>query len=182
VIGRISTNVADGRHLGAGQVVNITALGGTGTAVAPALRRLRPTSRRDAGRISIVHAYEGQERSDQLGCSRFGAVEDAGRDGGGTEAGAALAVGATLVPGTGAVLAPASAFQDLMLCSFVHPKVRKTVAKSGAGDRGVSQFVNSTALGGTGTAVALLQFRPTSRRAAGRISIVHAQEGQERSE
>jgi hypothetical protein len=144
VIGRISTNVADGRHLGAGQVVNSTALGGTGTAVAPALRRLRPTCRRDAGRISIVHAYEGQERSDQLGCSRFGAVEDAGRDGGGTEAGAALAVGATLVPGTGAVLAPASAFQDLMLCSFVHPKVRKTVAKSGAGDR--NGFGNPQAL------------------------------------
>jgi hypothetical protein len=63
---------------GAGQVVNSTAMGGAGTAVALALCRFRPTSRRAAGRISIAYLYEGIERSDQLGCSRFGPQEDEG--------------------------------------------------------------------------------------------------------
>jgi hypothetical protein len=35
-----------------------------------------------------------------------------------------------------------------MLCLLVHPRVRKPLAKSGADDRGASQVVNSTALGG----------------------------------
>jgi hypothetical protein len=131
--------------------------------------------------IPIVHVKEGQEISEQP------FVLDSGGRGTRDEPGpesrqAGLVVGATREPRTGVVLAPVSATHDLMLGSFVHPKVKKTLAMY----RGV-KF--GTLLQGDRWAACELQLRlrfDNSDRLLdvllGGISIIHVKEDQESSD